>query len=48
MGAAQARPSAQVFPSATQAAPPQSTPVSVPFFQVSVQEGVEQTLLGLQ
>jgi hypothetical protein len=48
VAAAQTRPSAQVFPCATQAAPPQSTPVSVPFFQVSVQEGVEQTLPGLQ
>jgi hypothetical protein len=32
-------PSAQVFPSARQVAPPQSTPVSVPFFTASVQVG---------
>jgi hypothetical protein len=39
VGAAQPSPSAHVFPWATQVAPPQSTPVSLPFFTPSVHVG---------
>jgi hypothetical protein len=44
----QRRPTAQVFPRASQAAPPQSTSVSAPFFTPSVQVGVLQRKLGSQ
>lgn len=47
----QPMPSAQVCPSARQAAPPQSTPVSAPFFAPSVQVapgGIGSVFFGSQ
>jgi hypothetical protein len=48
VGAAQPIPFAHVFAWATQVAPPQSTPVSVPFFSPSVQLGVAHSFEALQ